>query len=391
MFGNTLQKTVKNGAIILGSLVMLWGCNSSDKPRAEIDNKQLNKSTNQILMDGSPWATTALYLVVDGTTDKSTNYIDDSDISRGTISSAQYSNGLFMFIGMKDYKTGAFDQTALITAISKAANEGASPSGFAYGDYAMVRDGEGSNIRRISNASFAPDAIINRTVTVANDSEFGYVFTAANGNSYYVEHKPYSQAFSNMNYPEQLQKEVDGFFTAKNTLVKQIDYNLRMGSPWATTAIYLQVNGQPDSSINYIDDALISSGTISSAQYRDGKFLFVGMTDYTTGEFDESSLITSLDTTATYGDAPQGYSFGEYQILLDEQENAFRRMTNASFAPTAVIDRVVTEASAEKFTYTFSKNGETYYVEHQNYLTAFPTQTYSTSLQTAVDNFFTVH
>ena len=173
--------------------------------------------------------------------------------------------------------------------------------------------------------------------------------------------------------------------------ISAINQTLIDGSPWATTAIYLQVNDKPDTSINYIDDKAISKGTISSAQYSKGQFLFIGMADYTTGDFDETSLTSNLNATTDNGSAPKGFAFGNYQIVLNDQENAVRRITNASFAPSAVIDRTVTEANSDKFTYTFTKNGKTYYVEHKNYQTAFPEQRYPAALQVAVEKFFTSH
>lgn len=387
MRNKNLSQTVKASAFALSSLMLIAGCSTSQDQATHAAAEQ-QKTIEQTLIDGSPWATTALYQVNNGQVDKTTNYIDDSAISKGTISSAQYRDGQFMFIGMQDYNTGEFDQLSLVSAINSAANDNAKPSGFAFGDYAIFNDGQGNDIRRLTNASFAPTAVINRTVTIADSKEFGYVFTAANGHTYYVEHKPYALAFSDKTYPSELATAVDNFFRAKFTLTKQADYNLRKGSPWATTAIYLQVNGQADTSVNYINDAAISQGTISSAQYRNGQFLFVGMNDFTTGEFDHVALVDSLVAVSNDEANPQGFAKGDYQLLLNEQGQVTRRITKASFAPTATIDRVVTEATENKFTYTFSKNGETYYVEHLNYADAFKGQTYPQTLQTAIDAFF---
>lgn len=389
MINNTFKRNVIISSLLAVSLATLGGCTSSKDSEGEIAGIVQKNSIKQTLENSSPWATTALYLVVDGEVDKSFNYIDDNKISKGTISSAQYRDGTFMFIGMSDYKTGAFNQSALVSAINATTN-GAAPSGFATGDYAMVRNGEGTDIRQVTNASFAPDATINRTITVANEDEFGYIFVASDNNTYYVEHKPYTKAFDQKPYPVQLQTAVDSLFTKKNTLKKQIDNNLKDGSPWATTAVYLQVDGQPDTSVNYINDATISAGTISSAQYRNGQFLFIGMDDYTTGDFNDDSLISSLNAVIENNEAPKGYAFGDYKVILDDSGKAVRRITNASFAASAIIDRVVTEATLDKFTYTFTKEGKTYYVEHENYAAAFPKQTYPATLQTAIDNFFTL-
>lgn len=388
----SLLELSKKSLLLLGTIGFISGCslentlNDHDGTKVEQVEEQ---TTDQILANGSPWATTGVYLQFNGKTDKSINFISDSNISAGTISSAQYRNGMFMFIGMSDYATGAFNQASLITSVNDVINNNANPAGFSHGDYEIIRDGEGNTIRRISNASFAPDSIIDRSVTVATDNEFGYTFTAANGETYYVEHKPYQVAFPGTTFPSTIQTAVNKFFTSKLTEPKLADYVLKTTSPWATTAIYLQVNGQADTSTNLIDDSTISAGTISSAQYRDGMFIFVGMNDYKKGEFNEQSLIATFDAVINNGTQPNGFSYGDYQIISDQSGNTIRRISNASFAPNAIIDRTVTEATATKFTYTFVRDGETYYVEHQPYSVAFPKVTFPQALHTAIDKFFT--
>ena len=114
--------------------------------------------------------------------------------------------------------------------------------------------------------------------------------------------------------------------------------------------------------------------------------MFVGMSDFTTGEFDLSPLVTSL--TSDGASQPNGFSYGDYEIINDGLGNPVRRITNASFAPTATIDRTVSTATADLFTYTFEKDGSTYYVEHKPYAQAFPTATYPQELQSAIDQFF---
>lgn len=368
--------------VVLTALLALSGCNQDQQN----DTAVAERTVEEVLTASSPWATTGVFLHVNGITEKSTNYIDDSAISAGTISSAQYRNGMFIFVGMSDYSVGSFNEASVIQSVDDVVSNNANPAGFSYGDYAIIRDGQGNAIRRIRNASFAPTAVIDRTVTVANAQEFGYIFTAQDGLTYYVEHKPYAEAFPDTVYPSGLQSAINTFFDAKLTEQKRIDYVLTTSSPWATTAIYLQVNGDIDTTTNFISDSTISAGTISSAQYRDGKFMFVGMSDFTTGEFEISPLVTSL--TSTGASQPNGFSYGDYAIINDGQGNLVRRITNASFAPTATIDRTVTTATADLFTYTFVRDGSTYYVEHKPYADAFPTATFPQQLQTAVDQFF---
>lgn len=383
-----MRKLTQIATLVFSSTIVLTGClNSESTDDNSVIKPKAQTSLNQILMAGSPWATTGVFLVEESNVNKSTNFIDDETISSGTISSAQYRNGLFMFVFMSDYTMGSFDENASIAAINAVANGTGTPSGFMYGNYEMIRDGQGNDIRRITNPSFNTDAVIDRTVTVTTSDEFGYVFEK-NDKTYYVEHKPYSQAYTEVTFPAALQEAINRFFTVKYTSEKQIDHALKTNSPWATTAIYMQVDGKADTSVNYISDATISSGTISSAQYRDGKFMFIGMSDYTMGKFDETALINSLMDVADNG-SPVGFSFGDYEIILDDQDDTVRRITNASFAPTAIIDRTVTEASAVKFTYLMEKDGIKYYVEHERYADAFAGVTYSQALQTAVDVTFT--
>jgi len=373
-----IRKFAQITALVFINAIVLIGCN---------DNSSIEKSIDQTLMAGSPWVTTGVFLVDEGNVDKSINFIGDEAISSGTISSAQYHKGLFIFVFMSDYTTGSFNEDATIIAINGVTAGTGTPSNFMHGDYEMIRDGQGNDIRRITNPSFNTSVVIDRTVTVATDNEFGYIFEK-DGKTYYVEHKSYAQAYTNVTFPAALQEAVDGFFVAKYTTAKRVDYTLKTNSPWATTAIYQQVDNEADTSVNYISDSTISSGTISSAQYRDGKFMFLGMSDYVTGSFDETTLVNSLTDVAN-GGSPAGFSFGDYEIILDDQDNVVRRITNASFAPTAIIDRTVTEANEDKFTYLMEKDGVKYYVEHKRYAHAFPQATYPKSLQTAVDITFT--
>lgn len=384
----TIRKFAQSTILAFGSAIALTAClDSNSSNNNGVIEQHAEKTFNQTLMTGSPWATTGVFLVTEGKVDKSTNFISDNAISSGTISSAQYHNGLFIFVFMSDYTTGSFNEDATIAAIKGVTAGTGTPSGFMYGDYEMIRDGQGNDIRRITNPSFNTSVVIDRIVTVATDDEFGYIFEK-DGKTYYVEHKPYTQAYAGVTFPAALQDAVDAFFAVKYTTAKQVDYNLKVNSPWATTAIYLQVDDTADTSVNYISDPVISSGTISSAQYRDGKFIFLSMSDYTTGEFNETALVSSLTDVAN-GGSPAGFSFGDYKIIINGQDKAVRRITNASFAPTATIDRTITEASEDKFTYLMEKDGVKYYVEHKRYAQAFSEATYPKSLQTAVDATFT--
>ena len=188
-----LTKTV----VVLSTLLALSGCNQDQQN----DTAVAERTIEEVLTAGSPWATTGVFLHVNGITDKSTNHIDDSAISSGTISSAQYRNGIFNFVGMSDFSIGSFNEASLIQSLDEVVSNNANPASFSYGDYAIIRDGQGNSIRRIRNASFAPTAVIDRTVTVANAQEFGYIFTAQDGLTYYVEHKPYAEAFPNATFP----------------------------------------------------------------------------------------------------------------------------------------------------------------------------------------------
>jgi len=158
---------------------------------------------------------------------------------------------------------------------------------------------------------------------------------------------------------------------------------LKDGSPWATTGVFLQVDGEADRSVNFIENPDISKGTISSAQYNDGRFAFVRLSDFTTGALDKDALIVAFNA-----DKADGFSFGEYEIIDDGAGNFTRRITNASFAPDAVIDRSLTTVTPDEFTYSLERNGNTYHVEHKPYALAFPAAVYPEDLQTAVEGFF---
>ena len=114
-----------------------------------------------------------------------------------------------MFIGLNDFTASELATDALIVALNAD-----SANGFSFGDYQIIDDGAGNSIRRLSNASFAPDAVIDRNLTTITADEFTYSFEG-DGIIYHVEHKPYAQVFPGAIYPEDVQTAVNGFFTRR--------------------------------------------------------------------------------------------------------------------------------------------------------------------------------
>ncbi|CAA0154666.1 hypothetical protein R5N98_06535 [Tenacibaculum maritimum] len=144
-------------------------------------------------------------------------------------------------------------------------------------------------------------------------------------------------------------------------------------SPWITTAIYKVSNGQIDTSINYISDSIISRGTISSAQYKNGKFIFVPV-NYITGKFADT---ISDNLTANYG---------KFEIFKKSNEE-YRRLFDTNFNYTN--ERKVIKINNEEFTYELKhSSGNTYYVEHFPYNKKFPSLIYPNELQAAIDKRF---
>ena len=88
-----------------------------------------------------------------------------------------------------------------------------------------------------------------------------------------------------------------------------------------------------DTSTNYIDTD-VANGTISSAQYRDGKFMFIFMSDHHTGEFNPS-LPANIEATLNGAD-PAGFVHGEFTLVLNEHGEVVRQLFGGQ--------RVVTEA-----------------------------------------------
>ncbi len=188
--------------IFFSMVILLVGCTS-------INNKMNNSSKAiEYLEDSSPWATTAVYKEVDGSMDTSKNYID-TDIANGTISSAQYKDGRFIFIFMKDYQNGTFNLPTIVDNIKNTTTTGSKASGFAYGDVRVV-EVDGELVRELHKPSFNPNIVVKRTITEIDDKVFAYKFDK-DGETYYVEHKKYSDAFPNSTYPLDLQDAIDNF------------------------------------------------------------------------------------------------------------------------------------------------------------------------------------
>ena len=105
--------------------------------------------------------------------------MDDPEVSKGTVSSAQYRYGKFMFISMTDAKKGTFDMPALAEAIDATTSKGAAPKGFAYGNFEITTDAEGNSMRRITKASFFsdPNAAQERMLVKVRKKVFAYKFT----------------------------------------------------------------------------------------------------------------------------------------------------------------------------------------------------------------------
>ncbi|UJF17006.1 hypothetical protein L0B53_03430 [Vibrio sp. SS-MA-C1-2] len=361
-----MNNTIK--FVMLGSVIALVGCKTTESEKL---------ATNNVLEANSPWATTSVYQVVGSKVDRSVDFIDDATISNGTISSAQYRDGTFMFIGMADHNSGEFNTSQLTASIENVYTNNAAPSGFSFGNFEIMYNNDDQLIRRLSNPSFNTSAVIDRVVTKADSDEFGYTFQHSNGNTYYVEHKPYAESFPEQSYPVELATTVNTFYQHQLDASDTAYEALTLNAPWATTAVYKEVDGEMDTSVNYIDTD-IANGTISSAQYRDGKFMFIFMSDHHKGTFNEN-IASNIEATIE-GSDPKGFVHGEFSVELNENGDVVRKLFGGQ--------RIVTEATNEMFTYKMVVEGETYFVEHQPYALAFPKQQYPVELEQAVNDFF---
>jgi len=152
------------------------------------------------------------------------------------------------------------------------------------------------------------------------------------------------------------------------------EQTLENASPLITTAVYKVIDGVVDRSINFIEDD-IANGTVSSAQYKGGKFIFVPVNP-STGEF--TSPI-SLDTNTA--------NFGEFKITEVDGKQV-RELFDTNFGYTN--QREIVELTSERFTYSFQPQGsqDTFYVEHEPYNVKFPQATFSEELTAVINERF---
>lgn len=147
-------------------------------------------------------------------------------------------------------------------------------------------------------------------------------------------------------------------------------------SPWVTTAVYAQLaDGTMDTSVNLINTE-VAKGTVSSAQYRDGEFIFV------TAIVDETTGLPTGDFDA--GDdnyASLLNNWGAYSVKTDDGKS-YRDLSDTNLGYSN--SREITEATSTKFTYLVEVDGTNYYVEHEPYSTFFPSKTYPADLEAAV-------
>jgi len=193
--------------ICFGTILLLGACT----PLEEVKTKTTVSTVEKNLVNGSPWITTAVYKEVNGKMDTSKNYID-TEIANGTISSAQYKNNKFIFVFLKDYTTGEFNLPEISENI-KNINKDDKASGFVYGDLKIV-ELNGEVVRELHNPSFNTNIVIKRVISEVNKNIFTYKFEK-DGSTYYVEHRPYKDVFSNKKYPTELQEAVDKFLWSK--------------------------------------------------------------------------------------------------------------------------------------------------------------------------------
>jgi hypothetical protein len=141
---------------------------------------------------------------------------------------------------------------------------------------------------------------------------------------------------------------------------------------WVTTAVYKQVNGIIDRSVDYIDDP-VAQGTVSSAQYSLDRFVFVPV-DTKTGKFDLSNISALVKNN------------GRYELTYDPDGKLTRRLydTALGYTNSRVIERLI----PDEFAYIINKNGETFIVEHRPFAVKYPGATYPAELQDAINRLF---
>ena len=122
-------------SMMLLCIASLSACQNKEKESDTFDLSVLDKSkANQILIDHSPWVTTAVYLYENEKLDKSKNFIND-EVAKGTVSSAQYRHGTFIFLQGVNTQTGELNTQGLITTLNATRTNESKPNGFAFGHY----------------------------------------------------------------------------------------------------------------------------------------------------------------------------------------------------------------------------------------------------------------
>ena len=141
---------------------------------------------------------------------------------------------------------------------------------------------------------------------------------------------------------------------------------------WVTTAVYKQVKGEFDRSVNYINDP-VAQGTVSSAQYSLDRFVFVPV-DTKTGKFDLNNISALVKNN------------GKYELLYDTNGKLNRRLYDTSLGYTN--SRVIERLNSDEFSYIFNKDGENFLVEHRPFVKIYPGVTYPSELQDAISKLF---
>jgi len=143
------------------------------------------------ILAATAWVTTAVYRQVDGKLDEGTNYINDP-VAQGTVSSARYSSDRFVFVPV-DIETGEFDLGDVSALVRNS------------GKYELIADEAGNLSRRVYDTTFGYTHT--RTITHLSAKEFTYTFEN-DGQTYYVEHRPYFKVYPGVPYPEELETAV---------------------------------------------------------------------------------------------------------------------------------------------------------------------------------------
>jgi hypothetical protein len=141
---------------------------------------------------------------------------------------------------------------------------------------------------------------------------------------------------------------------------------------WVTTAVYKQVNGEFDKSVNYLNDP-VAQGTVSSAQYSLDRFVFVPV-DTKTGKFDLSNISALVKNN------------GKYDLPYDTNGKLTRRLYDTALGYTN--SRVIVRLNPDEFSYIFNKDGENFLVEHRPFAKIYPGVAYPSELHDAISKLF---